>query len=103
MAIERRVAFWNGFLRAFFGITVAILWATVTLAQSGTAGTPQPGRMSLLMPDDFSELHLVAWRVEPGTLDADNPLVEGDKPWDSGGVGIHGSVFKDPISGKWRA
>ncbi len=55
------------------------------------------------MPDDFSELHLVAWRVEPGTPDPENPLIEGDMPWDSGGIGIHGSVFKDPINGKWRA
>jgi hypothetical protein len=87
-------------------VLAAILTATLgaqSRAQSGTAGTPQPGRMPLLMPDDFSELHLVAWRVEPGTLDANNPLIEGEMPWDSGGVGIHGSVFKDPMNGKWKA
>ena len=75
----------------------------VGFAQSGTAAGPQSGRMPLLTPDDFTVLHLVAWRVEPGTLDPSNPLLEGEMPWDSGGVGIHGSVFHDPISGKWRA
>jgi hypothetical protein len=76
---------------------------TLALAQSGTASGPQADRMPLLMPDDFSALHLLAWRVEPGTLDPSNPLIEGEMPWDSGGVGIHGSVFHDFISGKWRA
>jgi hypothetical protein len=87
----------------FAPMAFVILWGSFAGAQSGTAGTPQPGGMPLLMPDDFSELHLTAWRVEPGTLDPDNPLIEGDKPWDSGGIGIHGSVFKDPISHEWRA
>ena len=82
---------------------VAVLLATAAWTQSGTAGTPQVGGMPLLMPDQFSELHLVDWRVEPGKLDPQNPLIEGEMPWDSGGVGIHGSVFKDPMSGQWRA
>jgi len=60
-------------------------------------------RMPLLMPDDFSELNLVGWRVELGTPDASNPLIEGEMPWDAGGVGIHGSVFRDPIDNKWKA
>ena len=60
-------------------------------------------RMPLLMPDDFSELHLVGWRVERGTQDPNNPLIEGDMPWDSGGVGIHGSVLRDPIDSLWKA
>lgn len=64
---------------------------------------PSDVRMPLMMPDDFSDMHLVAWRVERGTLDENNPLLEGDTPWDGGGVGIHGSVFKDPIDGKWKA
>src|SRR6516165_5242733 len=83
---------------AFFGISLAILSAAAATAQSGTTGTPQPGRMPLLMPDDFSELHLIAWRVEPASQDPHNPLIEGDTPWDSGGVGIHGSVFQDPLT-----
>lgn len=60
-------------------------------------------RMQLLMPDSFSELHLCAWRVETGQPDPENPLIEGDMPWDRGGVGDHGTVFKDPINGKWKA
>ena len=68
------------------------------------ADTPTDVRMPLLMPDDFSDMHLVQWRVERGELDKkNNPLIEGATPWDGGGVGIHGSVFKDPIDGKWKA
>src|SRR5262245_44729239 len=51
----------------------------------------EPGRMPLLMPDDFRDLHLCGWRVEPGQPDPNNPLIEGETPWDRGGVGIHGS------------
>lgn len=65
--------------------------------------TTEPRRMPLLMPDDFSDLHLTAWRVEPGTPDVNNPLIEGHMPWDSGGVGIHSTVLIDPIDGKWKA
>jgi len=71
----------------------------------GTASAPQSQqsvRMPLLMPDDFSFLHLVAWRVEYGTEDAENPLLEGVLPWDSGGIGIHSSIFKDPLTGRWK-
>lgn len=64
---------------------------------------PNSPRMPLLMPDDFSELHLTGWRVENGTLDPRNPLLEGDMPWDDGGLGIHGSVIRDPIDGLWKA
>jgi hypothetical protein len=67
------------------------------------ADTPTPSRMPLLMPDDFSEMKLVAWRVERGQLDPQNPLIEGEMPWDAGGVGIHGSVFKDPIDSRFKA
>jgi hypothetical protein len=98
---EVRLGGWTQ--RLFTGLFLTFALATGAWSQSGTVGTPQPGRMPLLMPDDFSELHLVAWRVEPATLDPDNPLIEGEMPWDSGGIGIHGSVFKDPFNGKWRA
>src|SRR5436190_24119498 len=60
-------------------------------------------RMPLLMPDDFSEMNLTAWRVELGAPDPQNPLIEGEMPWDAGGVGIHGSVFKDPLDQLWKA
>jgi hypothetical protein len=60
-------------------------------------------RMRLLMPDDFSDLHLCGWRVELGQQDPANPLVEGEFPWERGGVGIHGTVLKDPIDGLFKA
>lgn len=82
---------------------LALLIAVAFFGSSRVTVRAQPSRMPLLMPDNFRDLHLVAWRVELGTPDAVNPLIEGDLPWDSGGVGIHGSVFKDPVSGKWRA
>lgn len=60
-------------------------------------------RMPLLMPDDFSDLHLCSWRIELGERGPENPLLEGDKPWNAGGVGAHSSVFHDPIDGLWKA
>lgn len=60
-------------------------------------------RMPLLMPDDFESLKLVAWRVEEGVQDPDNPLLEPSMPWDSGGVMAHGTVLHDPIDGLWKA
>jgi hypothetical protein len=80
-------------------LALFLLFPSCPAAVSGA----EPGRLPLLMPDDFSELNLVAWRVEPGTPDPDNPLIEGEMPWDRGGVGIHGSVFKDPLDGRWKA
>jgi hypothetical protein len=59
--------------------------------------------MPLLMPDSFSDLHLCAWRVESGQHDPHNPLLEGELPWERGGVGIHGTVLKDPIDGLFKA
>ena len=60
-------------------------------------------RMRLLMPDDFNELRLCAWRVEQAKQDPNNPLLEGEMPWDRGGLGIHGTVLKDPIDGLFKA
>jgi hypothetical protein len=95
MAKNNRLQFNRWRRTAWSGLGFAVgLWI---------AATAHAGGMPLLMPDDFSELHLVAWRVEPGTPDPANPLLEGNMPWDSGGVGIHGSVFKDPLSGRWKA
>lgn len=34
--------------------------------------------------------------------DPDNPLLVEDTPWDVGPMGIHSSVFKDPLNGKWK-
>jgi hypothetical protein len=90
---------------------LTVVAAIVLLPRSTVAQAPgmlgadlQPmRRMPLLMPDDFSALHLTAWRVERGSPDPENPLIEGEMPWDAGGVGIHGSVFKDPVGGNWKA
>ncbi len=60
-------------------------------------------RMPLLMPDDFESLKLVAWRVEEGEQDQNNPLLEPAMPWDSGGIMAHGTVLLDPIDGLWKA
>lgn len=60
-------------------------------------------RMPLLMPDDFESLQLVAWRVEQGVPDSNNPLLEPAMPWDAGGVMAHGTVLRDPIDGLWKA
>lgn len=94
-----------------FFVALALSGAFSTMARGQAGATPGPGtalpppseqrlRMPLLMPDDFSLLHLVAWRVEYATPDPENPLLEGDMPWDAGGVGIHGSVFKGPSERK---
>ena len=56
-------------------------------------GDPLP----FLMPDDFEDFDFIAWRVEPGRPDPNNPLLEPELPWDSGGVFAHGTVLRDPI------
>ncbi|SVE54512.1 uncharacterized protein METZ01_LOCUS507366, partial [marine metagenome] len=55
------------------------------------------------MPTDFENLNLVAWRVEQGIPDTNNPLLEPEMPWDAGGVFAHGTVLKDPIDNLWKA
>jgi hypothetical protein len=82
-------------------LLLLFLVATVAAGPALAADADRP--MPLLMPDDFAELRLCGWRVEPGTPDARNPLIEGEMPWDRGGVGIHGSVFKDPMNQRWKA
>lgn len=60
-------------------------------------------RLPLLMPGDFESLHLVAWRVEQGVPDPNNPLLEPARPWDAGGIMAHGTVLRDPLDGLWKA
>jgi len=60
-------------------------------------------RLPLLMASDFEDLNLVAWRVEQGHPDPNNPLLEPAMPWDEGGVFSHGTVLRDPIDGLWKA
>lgn len=84
-----------------FMLLLAALAALICTAPAET-NLGQP-RMPLLMPDDFSEFRTVFWRVEPAVPDAQNPLVEGEMPWDRGGVMTHGTVLKDPIDGRFKA
>jgi len=52
--------------------------------------------------DVFCRHFDVAWRVEPGRLDPNNPLMAGELPWDGGTPFYNGTVFKDPIDGLWK-
>lgn len=81
----------------------AILGPILVLSCVITAAGAEPTRMPLMMPDDFDELHAVAWRVELATPDRQNPLLEGEMPWDAGGVMSHGTVLRDPLDGLWKA
>lgn len=78
------------------------LFVAIRVGFGPATSAAETGRLPLLMPDDFSDMHLVAWRVEPGVPDS-QPLIEGEMPWDRGGVGIHGSVLYDPLARHWKA
>ncbi|MBM82049.1 MAG: hypothetical protein CMJ78_15875 [Planctomycetaceae bacterium] len=68
-----------------------------------SSGNDQASMLPFLMPSDFTDLDLVAWRVEQGKPDDNNPLLEPEMPWDEGGVFSHGTVLRDPIDGLWKA
>jgi len=51
----------------------------------------------MILSDDFLEHHKIAWRMEPGRKDPDNPLMSPKYPWDLGAVFAHGTVLLDPI------
>lgn len=89
------------FFTALLGLSGSLAFGSPPDASAKTGSTDH--QMPLLMPDDFSDLHLTAWRVERGEPDANNPLIEGEMPWDLGGVGVHGCVLKDPIDGLFKA
>ena len=57
----------------------------------------------MIMADDFVERQGIAWRLEPGRKDPENPLLAPEFPWDSGAVFSHGTVLKDPIDGLYKA
>lgn len=90
---------------AFLCTTFLLLFGAigVALAQQSNTGFNVSEGKPLLMPDDFEEMINVYWRVEEAEPDEENPLLEGDKPWDDGGVGIHGTVLQDPIDGLYKA
>ncbi len=79
-------------------LLVCVLFPFAALAAASE--TP---RLPLLMPDDFESIQLAGWRVEEGTPDPHNPLLEPGMLWDSGGVMAHGTVLHDPIDGLWKA
>ncbi len=56
-----------------------------------------------LIGSDFAERRNVAWRVELGTPDPHNPLIEPESPWDDGVTFMHGTVLRDSIDGLWKA
>ena len=52
----------------------------------------------------FLELENIAWRIEPGREDPNNPLITPKYPWDCNAFGCgHGTVLKDPIDGRYKA
>ena len=57
----------------------------------------------LIYDDNFAERLNIAWRIEPGKKDPNNPLIEPKYPWDSATVFSHGTVVRDPIDGQWKA
>ncbi len=60
-------------------------------------------RPPMLLADDFVEHFHIAWRIEPGTLDPDNPLIAPAFPWDMGATFSHGTVLIDPKDGLYKA
>ncbi len=82
---------------------IFVLAGASSLAGAQTGTRVSAARLPLLMPDDFESLQLVSWRVEQGTPDPKNPLLEPAMPWDSGGIMAHGTVLHDPIDGLWKA
>ncbi len=84
-------------------ISLLVVLATAPWSLAEMNINSHSSRMPLLMPDDFESLKLAAWRVEEGVQDPNNPLLEPEMPWDSGGIMAHGTVLHDPIDGLWKA
>ena len=57
----------------------------------------------MILSDDFEEHRNIAWRIEPGVQDPDNPLMAPKYPWDAGATFSHGTVLKDPLDGLYKA
>ncbi len=96
MTSSRRCCLRSLFLSALCGLVTVAAPGAGRLA---TAAEPLP----FLMASDFSDMELVAWRIEQGRQDKANPLLEPEMPWDAGGVFSHGTVLKDPIDGRFKA
>src|SRR3990172_8995948 len=89
--------------RMIVGLVWLLLISSVRAGGSQPPDGPSRAPLPFLMPGDFEDLDLCAWRVEPGRLDPHNPLVEPAMPWDAGGVLAHGTVLRDPLDGLWKA
>ena len=86
--------------------TVALLGLDTMAAELWTAASEKNVNGPLTARAAFGSLYRLA--DHDGLVAAwhrlsDPSLLEGDMPWDSEGVGIHGSVFKDPIDSLWKA
>ena len=57
----------------------------------------------MILSDTFAETRNLAWRMEPGRKDPNNPLMSPKFPWDSGCVFSHGTTLIDPIDGLWKS
>ncbi|MFH0964573.1 MAG: hypothetical protein V2A58_11265 [Planctomycetota bacterium] len=57
----------------------------------------------MILADDFLEHYRIAWRMEPGKKDPNNPLMSPQFPWDMGAVFAHGTVLLNPIDGLYKA
>jgi len=57
----------------------------------------------MLLTDRFVECSKIAWRMEPGVKDPNNPLMEPKYPWDAGATFSHGTALLDPIDGPFDA
>ena len=56
----------------------------------------------MIFQDDFCRHFDIAWRVEPGRQDPNNPLMMGEHPWDAGTPFYNGTVLKDPVDGLYK-
>ena len=57
----------------------------------------------MILADDFVERENIAWRIEPGMPDPDNPLMAPEYPWDAGATFSHGTVLIDPSDGLYKS
>src|SRR5690349_18718423 len=64
--------------------------------------TPEHQPPLYFLEDDFVERRNMAWRVEPGQLAQNNPLMTGQYPWDGATPFYNGTVLIDPIDGLWK-
>jgi len=58
----------------------------------------------MIFSDDFiGERRNLAWRIEEGVWDENNPLLFPEYPWESATSFSEGTVLKDPLDGLWKA